>query len=326
MPAKKPTTIYRSLLVDAFRVARDRKNLWVFGLFAALLSTGGVGEMAAKSWHRLSVARNVCGEIVRGSFTGADTFGAFVRTAVQFRPSDSTFVMTVLALVALAMVAVSVASQGVILSGAGAKPLSDAKAVADGKRSFWHLLALNALSKAAHALLTLLSVLPILLILESPSGSSALVAFVTFLFAFPLTVVVAALFMIASVHVSRTNAHALDAIHHATAIFKRHWLAAFELGIILFLCVVLASAAFVVVVSILSVPFVVFLSLAVVSASTTGFLVANVLGAFLLLLLIFAFAGATTTFQYAAWIRFYALATGPIKKTISKTHRVFKGK
>ena len=63
-----------------------------------------------------------------------------------------------------------------------------------------------------------------------------------------------------------------------------------------------------------------------ISSSPSIFLVANVLGAFVLLLLVFAFAGATTVFQYAAWVRFYGLATGPIKKTISKAHRVFKGK
>ncbi|MEI6511567.1 MAG: hypothetical protein WCO25_06070 [Candidatus Uhrbacteria bacterium] len=326
MPAKKPTSIYRSLLRDAFRVTRERRNLWVFGLFAALLSTGGVGEMAAKGWHRLSVARDVYGEIVRGTFTGTRTFGTVVRTCLSIAPSQATAMMTMMILVAFFAVAVSVVSQGVVLSAVGPKPVTDPQAVTAGKKSFWHLLALNVLNKAAHAILIALSSLPFLLILEAPRGSSALIAFATFLVAFPLTVVIAALFMIASVHISKTNAHSLDAIHHAVLIFKKHWLAAFELGLILFLCVIAASGAFVMAVSILSIPFVLAVSVAVISSSATAFLVANVLGAFVLLLLVFAFAGATTTFQYAAWVKFYALATGPIKKTISKTHRVWRGK
>lgn len=326
MPAKKPTTIYRSLLRDSIRVTMERKSLWVFGLFAALLSTGGVGEMAAKGWHRLSVARDVFGEIARGTFTGTRTFGTVVRTCLEIAPSQATAIMTIMILVAIAMVAVSVASQGAVLASVGPKPVTDAQAVAGGKKSFWHLLALNVLHKSAHAVLILLSSLPLLLVLERTTGSSALIAFLTFLVAFPLTVVIAAIFMIASAHISKTNAHSLDAIHHAVDIFKKHWLAAFELGLILFLCIIAASGAFVMAVSVLSIPFIVAVSLAFVTSSASAFLAVNLLGAFVLLLLAFAFAGATTTFQYAAWARFYGHAAGPIKKTISKAHRVWKGK
>lgn len=326
MPAKKPASIYRSLLGDALRVTRERRNLWVFGLFAAILSTGGVGESAAKGWHRLSVARDVFGEILRGTFAGTRTFGTVVRTCLSVAPSQATVIIVLMILVAFAMVAVSVVSQGVVISAVGPKPITDAQAVAAGRKSFWHLLALNVLNKAAHATLIVLSSLPLLLILEAPRGSSALIAFLVFLVAFPLTVIIAAIFMLASVHIAKTNSHSLDAIHRAVDLFRKHWLAAFELGLILFLCVVAASGAFVMLVSILSIPFVVLFSLAVITSSPTAFLAANVLGAFVLLLLIFAFAGATTVFQYAAWVRFYGLAAGPIRKTISKTHRVFKGK
>ena len=326
MPAKKPTTIYRSLLRDSIRVTMERKSLWVFGLFAALLSTGGVGEMAAKGWHRLSVARDVFGEIARGTFTGTRTFGTVVRACLEIAPSQATAIMTIMTLVAIAMVAVSVASQGAVLSSVGPKPITDAQAVATGKKSFWHLLALNVLNKSSHALLILLSSLPLLLVIERTTGSSALVAFLTFLVAFPLTVIIAAIFMLASVHIAKTNAHSLDAIHHAVTIFKKHWLAAFELGLILFLTVIAASGAFVMAVSLLSIPFIVAVSVAVISSSATAFLVSNVLGAFALLLLVFTFAGATTVFQYAAWVRFYGHAVSPVRKTISKAHRVWKGK
>ena len=326
MPTKKPASIYRSLLGDALRVTRERKNLWVFGLFAAILSTGGVGELAAKGWHRLAVTRDVCGEIVRGTFAGAGTFGTAVRLILDFQPAHATLVLSALILLGLFLLAVSVMSQGVILAAVGTRKATDAQAVHAARKSFWHLLALNALNKAAQAVLVLLSALPMLLLVTVPRGSSALVAFLAYLVAFPLMVVIAAIFMIASVNVSKTGAHALDAVHHAAAIFRRHWLAAFELGLILFLCVIAASAALVLVISVLTIPFLVLVSLAVISGNAVAFLVVNVLGAFLLMLLLFAFAGITTVFQYTVWVRFYGHATGPIKKTISKAHRVFKGK
>lgn len=326
MPTKKPASIYRSLLRDALRITRERKNLWVFGLFAAFLSTGGVGEMAARGWHRLAVTRDVCGEIFRGSFAGASVFGAVVRTILQFQPAHATLILSAVILLVLSLVAVSVMSQGVILAAVGSKPIADARAVEIAKASFWHLLALNVLHKATQALLILFASLPTVLIVVSPRGSSALIAFLAYLVFFPLMLVVAAVFMIASVGVSRTNAHALDAIHRALSVFRTHWMAAFELGLILFLCVIAASAGFVVLISLLAIPYMALLSLALISGNAVAFVLANVLGPFALLLLMATLAGATTTFQYAAWVRFCAHASGPIKKTISKAHRVWRGK
>src|SRR3989339_48248 len=128
MPTKYPTTIYRSLFSDALRVAWERKALWVVGLFAALLSTGGACEMAAKGFRGLRATRDVYVGMVQGTFTGAHAFGILVQDMLGWDPSRLTvFVSLVVAFGILAVIA-SVVSQGALIEGAGGKAISDTQA------------------------------------------------------------------------------------------------------------------------------------------------------------------------------------------------------
>ncbi len=325
MPTKQPTPIYRSLFGDALRVAWERKALWVFGLFAALLSTGGVCEMAAKGFHRLTAARDLYVGMMNGTFTGAQTFGRLVRDLSGLEPSRVTVAVTMLILFGVLAVIASVVSQGALIEGAGRKAVTDAEAAAAGRAAFWHLLGLNVLHKAAQTLLIMLSALPLFLLVSRADGGAMLGAMLTFLVAFPLTVVVSVLFMLASVHAVKTGSHALDSAHHAVDVFRAHWLAAFETGILLFGAIIVAAFAFASALALAAVAFAILVSVSLLIGSGTLFLIVNVLGASALVLFVFAFAGATTTFQYAAWVRFYEHA-GVKRTIISKIHRIWRGR
>lgn len=307
------------------RVAWERKALWVFGLFAALLSTGGVGEMTAKGFHRLTAARDAYVGMMNGTFTGAEMFGRMVRGLAELDPSRLTTAVTLGILFAALAVVASVVSQGALVAGVGRKAVTDAEAAAAGRAAFWHLLALNALHKAAHLVLILLSALPLFLLVARTNGTTMAGALLTFAIAFPLTIVISVLFMLASVHAVKTGSHAFDAIHQALAIFRAHALAAFETGVLLFGLVLLAALTFTAAAALAAVPFALLLSVSLLIGSGSLFLLVNILGATALVLFVFAFAGATTTFQYAVWVRFYEHANVK-RKIISKIHRVWQGK
>jgi len=53
MPAKKSTTLYRPFLREAFAITWKRKSLWIFGIFAALISTGGVVDVVWRSLEKV---------------------------------------------------------------------------------------------------------------------------------------------------------------------------------------------------------------------------------------------------------------------------------
>lgn len=322
---RKPTTIYRSLFRDAARVAGERKALWVFGLFAALLSTGGVCEMAARGFGRLASARDLYASLMRGTFTGAQAFGVLVRDAAEFGTARVTFAGTALVLFLIAGAIASVTSQGALVAGVGPNRLTDAQAAQAGRRAFWHLLALNFLHKGAHLLVMALSALPLFLLVARPDGITASAAFLSFVVAFPLAVVISVVFMLASVRVVRTADHALDAIHHALVQFRAHWIAAFETGLVLFAVVVAAAVLFATAVALASIPFAVLATLTIIVGNPFLFVIVNAVGAAALVLLTFAFAGAVTTFQYAIWVGFYDHASVK-NRIISKVRRIWHGR
>jgi hypothetical protein len=326
MGRRKPTTIYRSLFADAFRVAWERKSLWVFGLFAALLSTGGVYEMLSKDVRHLAAGRDLYLDLWRGTFAGTELFGRYLRDLLELEPARVTATVTLLVILALLLLLASVVSQGALIAGAGKKPISDRAAIAAGSRAFSSMLFLNILHKLAHLLLTALAALPLLLLLAKPDGGMLLAVFLAYLVSLPLTVFVATVFMLSSVDIVETGSHAFDAIEHALLVFRRHALAAFETGLILFCAVLVASFAFLVLLALLAMPFAVLISMALAAGSPFLFMTLNVLAVLVLLALFFCFTGATTTFQYAVWVRFCAHATAPRQKIVSKIHRIWIGK
>lgn len=325
MPTKKPTTTYRCILHDAWRVTVERRALWVFGLFAALLSTGGVGETAAKGVQRLATVRDVHVGILRGTFTGYDTFGRVLQDVLTIESARLTASVTLAVLcIALAVIA-SVVSQGALVAGTGTHVISDRTAVSAGRHAFWHLLGLNFLHKSAQAVLVLLAALPMLALVAQPGVTTMVGAMISYLIALPATVAASIVFVLASIHAVRANAHALDAIHHALALLRSHWLAALEIGLVLFGMIIAFSLGFVALIALASIPFALLVSVSVLVGNDLLFLVVNVLGAGVLVLLVFAFAGAATTFQYATWVRFYEQANMK-NRIISKIHRIWHGR
>lgn len=321
MPTKQPMTIYRSLFADAARAAWKRKPLWVFGLFAALLSTGGACEMAAKSFHRLSGLQDMYAQMLHGTFTGTQAFGGYVRHMLTLDPGRVTVTLSVLIVLGALAVSASVVSQGALVAGTGPKAMADADAAQVGRHAFWHLLALNLLHKAAHAVFIGLCALPLFLLVSRGDDVAELTALLTAVVAFPVTVAIASVFMLATVHMVREGSHSLDAIHHGIILFRKHWLAAFETGILLFAAVAGAGILFAVAVAVVSVPFAVAISIALLFGNASVFLLVNVAAVATLILLLFTFMGGITTFQYAVWVRFYDHAVAK-KRVISKVRRL----
>lgn len=323
MPTKKPTVTYRSMLAESARTAWERKSLWVFGLFAALLSTGGAYEMVVKDARVGMLLRQGYARACESA--GTSWFGPLVRDLLAFGPGRVTVLVTLAAALAALLVAASVVSQGALIAGVGKKAVGDAAAANAGRAAFWHLLWLNVLHKSAHALLSLLAVLPLWYVAVRPGTDSVAVAFVSLALLLPLTISVSVLFMLASVHAARTGEHTLNAIEHAVILFRAHALAAFETGLIVFSCVVAAVAGFLLLGTLASIPFALTVFISLLIGNAVLFTAVNVVGAAGLILMLFAFAGATTTFQYAVWTRFHDHAASK-NRTISKIHRVWRGR
>ncbi len=70
MPTKKSTSIYRTLLREAFTHTWQRKSLWIFGIFAGLISTGGVIEVALSGIKQVTTGGAFLQQLLDQTFVG----------------------------------------------------------------------------------------------------------------------------------------------------------------------------------------------------------------------------------------------------------------
>lgn len=326
MPNKKPASFYRKLLRDAWHITWQRKRLWVFGMFAAAASTGGVIEVAFRSFRKIEQGRDMWESLLDGSLVGFDLVGQYIRQ-LQFLDTGRVIVIvTVLTITTLAMMVLISWSRGALIVGASTDREETFHQLIKKSRSyFWNVLVLNILTKLTTILLIVLTTLPLVLFITRGELGDALIYFVTFLVFFPSIIIVQIISVLALVDIVRKKQTVFDAISQAVILFGRHWLVTLELGVVLFLLVFAAGLAVLAGMVLLVIPYTILLILALKTATLVIFILVHILGFSLLATLLLAYLGAATTFQHTAWLLFYerALKRGGAKRTIAKLERLW---
>ncbi|MBU0646060.1 hypothetical protein KJ611_01100 [Patescibacteria group bacterium] len=326
MPETKPASFYRKLLRDAWQITRQRKRLWVFGMFAAAASTGGVMEVAGRSFRRIEHGRDLWMSLSEGSSAGLDLMGQYLRQLQFLEPNRIIGIVTILTLAGVALVVLISWSRAALMVGAAAEEEKTfGQLWRASAKHFWSVLLLNIITKAATGLLIVLTTLPLVLFITSAQYTDALIYFFSFLVFFPAIIIVQIMAMLALVEIIQNKRSIPEAIGRAVIMFGRHWLVTLELGLALFILVFAAGLAVLAVMVLLVIPYAIFLILALKTATLVIFIFVHIIGFSVLATLLLAYLGAATTFQHTAWLFFYqrALKKGGAKKVVAKLERLW---
>jgi hypothetical protein len=313
MSHKKPTPIYRPLLCEAWKVTWERKSLWVFGLFAAVISSGGVIDVAISGIKQATASGSLLEHLLERSFIGYVYVSQFLLQLQKINQNQFMFLATLIVLVMIGLVCAGVLSQAALIHGAGEQNKHPHLIRRHVLKHFWDVLFVDLITKALSILLIALTILPVFFYLTEASKFSSNLLFVHFLLFIPAIVILHILSMFALVSVVEENTHAIGAIERAMSLFKTHWLASLEYGFILFLLVFGSGLVLAALLSLLSFPYSLIYHLALSSGYISFFFTVNIMFAFLLGAILFIFGGIVVTFQYSAWRTFYKRAA----------HRVF---
>jgi hypothetical protein len=294
-------------------------------LFAALIGTGGVVDVAARNLRHVGFARDFYAAIVEGTFPGTGFFRLYVRQLALLEPSRATWTVSVLTLACVLFVILALLSQGALLASAShAQELPVREAVRAGRRKFFDLLSLALLSRLASAVCVVLASVPLAYYLTTGSAQDAAAYVLSFLVFFPLAIAVAVISMLAAIDIVRENAGVLLSIRQAIRMFGRHAVSCLELGVLLFGVSLLIYFGAAVVLILLSIPFGVMLNFALLSGVPFVFVLVHVIGILVAATVIVAAAGGTVAFQYVAWTLFYerALHRNAVVRLASKLERL----
>ena len=237
------SSVYRPLLRRAWSLTVHAKHLWLFGLFSALLVSGGEINVLLRNFDRLN-ALGVWASSVRER--GFDlSFPMF--TPWVGLPSGFYIVSAFLLLLVCFLIWFALVSQGALIWGIERERRRAhchiEEGITAGKRGFWRT---TALSMGFHLVTSLawaiFSLPPFLLYLAF--GSSAwytIFLLVSFVCLIPIGLLCSLLYRLALVASLTESLSPLDALRSAWKLFLAHWLVVVETAIILTLGTTLAA-------------------------------------------------------------------------------------
>ena len=76
---QQPDSLYRHVLSDAWRITSGHPHLWVYGFFAAVISTGGIADVLTRATKQVDATAGYLAAALNGSFAGSDLFGSYVQ-------------------------------------------------------------------------------------------------------------------------------------------------------------------------------------------------------------------------------------------------------
>lgn len=325
MPTKTPTAVYRSLVQDAWRLTRTRKTLWVFGIFAGLLSTGGVVENSIRTFNTVERGREFFIEALHGSIPGLTAMGQLIHSAAALGPGRATGLIVSGIIVLLLLLLASIASQaGLVMGVQDATPKSLNETRREGHGHALQILILTILSKGATLILLILSALPLTLFSLRGTAMDAVLFLLIFLVLIPASIAVSTISTLALFSIVRNNRSAIDGIHHATTLFRTHWVACLEFGLLLFCLSLLGTLALFFLVLLAVIPFTLLIFGVLMLKIPLLYALVNALGILTFFTVMFLGFGAMITFQYASWSLFHErLLLKGAAKLKAKIHRLW---
>lgn len=238
------TALYRVILKDAWNAVRRHKQLWVWGLFAALLGNAGEYQVVLTTLDRVSLGQPV--PVLTSTFGGAfPTIGSGMLFSLASTLSGDLFT-TLLVVVAgllllactflfiwLTMVAVvSLIQSGLALSRGDEVPSLSAS-VTSARHLFGPVLVLYVMGRIVTTMFVMLVVLFGLLALADVYVGLPLFV-VAALVVLPAVFLISFVIRYALMFLVQKPMSILEAIQRAVRLVQANWLVTLELALVLF--------------------------------------------------------------------------------------------
>jgi len=231
-------SLYRQALSHSWRLAWQHKELWIFGLFAAVLGQMGILELLSKvtfASKKYAAIENVNpSHALKQIFFGLKDLPWNIEVGLLF-------IWLVVILVGLAIfgVFVSIASQGAIIHSAAQsvkkKKLPDtSKAWHAGVDHFWRLLSLNIAKKIVITALAVIVSVATINVLHTGGTWDIIAFFILFVLSMIIGLVVSFVVIYAAGYVVVEEYSFADSLRSAWRLFLDHWLVSIEVGLIIF--------------------------------------------------------------------------------------------
>jgi len=312
------TPVYRQVLSASWRLSWRNKYLWIFAFFAGLLMNGGAFDLAVRMFTQVTSIGTAwqvfISEITAPYSIIKDVTSLWVNLTSTTSSTIWAIVIIVIGLaVTLLLVALSIFSQGALISGVDhanrKKSEAQRKAINTGLEKFWPIFWINLIIKIATVLLVVFISFPLVLLLSESVGWNAFLYLISFILFFAIAIILYFLAIFASCYIVLRGKKFGHAIHLAWELFKRNWVICIELAVLLFAITFVGGLGILLIIMVISVPIVLLFLAALALKSSVALVAIFVLAALLFAAVAILGSAFLIAFQYSAWVLLFERLT-----------------
>lgn len=302
----KQKQIYRPLFLAAWKKTWEHKRLWLLGIFATAMASGGLFESVSGHWQSALTGRTMFEQCMNGTLPGYQWLVSYSRYLAALPPAHQYALTTIVLLIIIGVIIVGVVSQGALLANSlENRPLDLNSLVKKGAIFFWPILIIDLLGKIAFGFVFLITVAPVALMNPLPYGWHQYPPFISLTLFLIGAVFVTAMQMLSLTGAVRKHLNPLAAVSEAWDIFRLHILVTFELGLLLFATSIIAAIASLLLIFVLALPLVLLFIVATAVASPGLYIFMIFFSIVLIIATVLLASGALTTFQYTVWSLYF---------------------
>ncbi|MEK7653104.1 MAG: hypothetical protein AAB358_01300 [Patescibacteria group bacterium] len=247
------TQLYRPILKKGWQIVKKFKNLWFFGLFAALLGAGGEYEIFSRAvsnpYNEAGVIRTIWQTFKlgwqNGSILGGNIF-LNIWQVIAKNPLDLIFPLLILALaiiIALFVVWLAIVSQIGLIKNVGLITKGKSPTINEGidgaVRVFWPVFLANAALRVILALLFFILGRAVVM-LGAPTWVNLIVYLILFVIFVILTFVFSFLVKYQIFYLILKNQKFTSALKSGWRLFVKNWLISIEMALVMFVIYLIA--------------------------------------------------------------------------------------
>ncbi|PIS41374.1 MAG: hypothetical protein COT25_03440 [Candidatus Kerfeldbacteria bacterium CG08_land_8_20_14_0_20_42_7] len=295
--------MYKETIRKAWHITWKHKYLWLFGVFATILSSAGASAWdlfvtnTTRVFNQPEFFSNL--KILYSTGTLGLVYENVLSNITNFwnLPAD---VIVLLALM-LGLVALAILSQGALIH-ASAKLDDDEKTniqidTEAARSSFWRLTGLQVIFQLAMygSIFIIGAPLISIYLAQGAEAPAYIFSFLSYILLLPLSIIIYFILLYASIYTVINKTKIRTSIVEAWHLFKKNWLVSLEFALILFLINIVVGFVFVL---LLAIPAVVIVESQVAITTFTVWSLTLMLVVFLIL------SGILTAFQFNATVLF----------------------
>jgi len=325
-------TLYRKILSQAWSIAWHNKYLWFFGLFAALLGSGGEYEIISRGLigPQEQLFPGLASLFEKGFFS-LDTLkniGNLIATQPLFMLT-LLFVWLLILVISIFIIWLINVSEAAIVSGSAliinGKNTNFQENLRTGINKFWPVFGLNLIQKVAIILAVIIMSLPIIFGSQVDNSSFQGISFwILYIIFIPVVLIISFVLKYAVAYVVIKGANIFDAIRSGWQLFLKNWLISIETAILIFIINIVISFVGLLAVFVIAIPVLFLATFLGQLISIAVFMLLLFLSLIVLVLVIVCVGASLATFQISIWTGLFVELIG--KGGVSKLVRIFDKK